>query len=440
MTLNKKNLIISKIKESRARIGIVGLGYVGLPLACAFAQTGLRVTGFDISSSKIKNILSGQSYIPDIPSETIKYLVGRRTLTATNDPRASKNLDVLILCVPTPLRKTRDPDISYILRALDSFSPHLHKGMLIILESTTYPGTTREILLPNLSKKLGKVGHDFFLAFSPERIDPGQTSSSGFNISNTPKIVGGITSNCTKIAAELYGKIVDQVVPVSSAETAEMIKILENTFRAVNIGLANEMALVCHRLGLDVWEVIRGAETKPFGFSAFYPGPGLGGHCIPVDPKYLTWKMHELNFHTRFINLADEINSKMPEVVVDRLTSLLNKSGKPLPKSKVLILGVAYKKDTSDIRESPSIHVFEILKDRGVNVSYSDPYVPSLSLSNKTWRSQKLTSQTLRRQDIVILLTNHSSFDISRIAKDSKYLFDTRGSTYGLSGKNISRL
>ena len=344
-----KNTLGELIKERGAKIGVIGLGYVGLPLAAEFAAAGFSVTGFEVDGNKIKALNAGRSYIPDVPGGTVSALVRGGKLSATGEFKKLAAMDAVIICVPTPLRKSKDPDISYIVSAVDKIEDAFRRGQLIILESTTYPGTTREILLPRMEKKGLKVGKDFFLAFSPERVDPGNPR---FGIKNTPKIVGGITAACTSVAAALYGTIVDKVLPVSSTEAAEMVKLLENTFRAVNIGLVNEVALMCDRLKLDVWEIIGAAATKPFGFMPFYPGPGLGGHCIPLDPQYLSWKLRTLNFYARFIELAGEINSRMPEYLVEKIGAALNDRSKPLKGAKILVLGAAYKKNIGDMRES----------------------------------------------------------------------------------------
>ena len=392
-------------------LGIIGMGYVGLPLAVVFAEAGVRVIGFDVSDEKISFLNGGSSYIEDIPSSRLVSLVEAGLITGTTDFDLLKEVDAISICVPTPLSKTRDPDISYIVSATNEIAPRLKKGQTVILESTTYPGTTREVILPQLEKSGLAVGEDFFLAFSPERVDPGRDD---YTTKNTPKVLGGITEACISQATTIYGRAIDTIVPVSSPEAAEMVKLLENTFRAVNIGLVNEVLLMCEKLGVDAWEVIDAAATKPFGFMKFTPGPGLGGHCIPIDPFYLTWKAREYGLHTRFIELAGEINARMPRYVVDKLLLALNEKGKAISKSKILALGIAYKRDVDDMRESPSVFVMEMMRDLGADVSYSDPNVPvfpemrehSFDLSSVT-----LTPETVSSYDAVVLLTDHTDFD-----------------------------
>jgi UDP-N-acetyl-D-glucosamine dehydrogenase len=412
-----------KIESRRARVGVIGLGYVGLPLAVEFAQAGFRVTGIDVAAGTVKGVNRGSSHIADVASADLRPLVRKKMLRATTDFRALKTVDAVSICVPTPLRKTGDPDISYIVDAVSNVSSYLHEGMLVVLESTTYPGTTTEILLPQLESSGMKAGRHFFLAFSPERVDPGRID---YTTGNTPKVLGGVTPRCGQAAKALYGAVVDRVVQVSSPQAAEMVKLLENTFRSVNIGLVNEIALICDRLGLDVWEIIDAAATKPFGFMPFYPGPGLGGHCIPVDPHYLSWKLRALNFNARFIELAGEINSKMPQVVVERIAQALNERRKPLKGSKIHLLGVAYKKDVSDTRESPALDVIALLDQAGASVSYSDPFVPQISLDSMKLRSQGPTPARLKRADAVVILTDHTDFDYRTIVKSSTLVVDTR--------------
>jgi UDP-N-acetyl-D-glucosamine dehydrogenase len=412
-----------KIESRRARVGVIGLGYVGLPLAVEFAQAGFRVTGIDVAAGTVKGVNRGSSHIADVASADLRPLVRKKMLRATTDFRALKTVDAVSICVPTPLRKTGDPDISYIVDAVSNVSSYLHEGMLVVLESTTYPGTTTEILLPQLVSSGMKAGRHFFLAFSPERVDPGRID---YTTGNTPKVLGGVTPRCGQAAKALYGAVVDRVVQVSSPQAAEMVKLLENTFRSVNIGLVNEIALICDRLGLDVWEIIDAAATKPFGFMPFYPGPGLGGHCIPVDPHYLSWKLRALNFNARFIELAGEINSKMPQVVVERIAQALNERRKPLKGSKIHLLGVAYKKDVSDTRESPALDVIALLDQAGASVSYSDPFVPRISLDSMKLRSQGPTPARLKRADVVVILTDHTDFDYRTIVKSSTLVVDTR--------------
>ncbi len=428
------------LSTRRARVGVIGLGYVGLPLAFEFAKNGYSVTGFDVSKSRVKGVASGRSHIPDVPTEAVAELVKAGKLTASEPSKIMRDMDALILCVPTPLRKTKDPDVSHILSAVESVVGNLRAGQLIVLESTTYPGTTRELVLPRLEASGLKEGKDFFLAFSPERVDPG---NQRFKIPNTPKVTGGISPISGELAAELYRAIVQQVVPVSSAESAEMVKLLENTFRAVNIGLINEVALMCHRLGLDVWEIVDAAKTKPFGYMPFYPGPGLGGHCIPVDPHYLAWKMKSLNFEPRFIELAGVINGNMPEHVVHRSMELLNEQGKALKGSKVLVLGVAYKENVSDVRESPALDVIALLQRAGAEVSYHDPYVPSLEIEGgkpRTLSSEPFDAGRLKRADLVVILTGHRDVDYAAVVKAAKLVFDTRNVTRGLKAASLFRI
>jgi UDP-N-acetyl-D-glucosamine dehydrogenase len=425
------------IRAEKTKVGIIGLGYVGLPLAVEFGKKGFAVTGFEVDGAKVKDLAGGRSYIPDIPTGVVQELVEGGKLSATMDFKKLAKMDAIIICVPTPLRKSKDPDISYIVSAVEKIQPNLRKGQLVILESTTYPGTTREVVMPRLEERGLKAGKDFHLAFSPERVDPG---NKRYGIRNTPKIVGGLTPACTRLAGALYGAIVDRVVEVTSMECAEMVKLLENTFRAVNIGLVNEVALMCERLGLDTWEVIESAATKPFGFMPFYPGPGLGGHCIPLDPHYLSWKLKTLNFYARFIELAGEINSHMPEVVVARVGEALNEKGKALKGSKVLVLGVAYKKDIGDVRESPALDVIELLKGKGASVSYHDPYAASLRIGAHAMKSVKLSEAVLRGQDCVVITTDHGVFDVPAIVKASRLVFDTRNATKGLKDAKIRKL
>ena len=425
--MNLKEKIISK----KAKIGVMGLGYVGLPLACEFARAGFRVTGIDINRERIKRIKMKRHYIEDVGRKEVIQLIRKGYLKPTSDFRTLKGLDVVIICVPTPLRKTKDPDISYVTSATKKIAKYLKNNQLIILESTTYPGTTREVILPILKDTKKK----FYLAFSPERIDPGNRK---YTLRNTPKIVSGITEESTRLAKALYEEIVDEVVVVSSTEVAEMVKLLENTFRSVNIGLVNEMALMCYRLGIDVWEVIDAAKTKPFGFMPFYPGPGLGGHCLPVDPHYLSWKLKTLDFYARFIELAGEINSEMPEFLVERIEDALNKKRKALKGSRVLILGVAYKKDVSDTRESPALDVIRILQKKGARVSYHDPHVSKIRLDRKIMKSQK--TPLLEKQDCVVIVTAHTSFNYSGIVKRARLIIDSRNATKGIKNRKIVKL
>jgi UDP-N-acetyl-D-glucosamine dehydrogenase len=403
-----------------------------------FGRAGFSVTGFEIDTTKVSALNKGKSHILDVPSTAVASLVKSKRFRATDDFKRLSAMDAIIICVPTPLRKTKDPDVSYILTAVEKIVPALKKDQLIVLESTTYPGTTRELLLPEFEKKKKmKAGRDFYLAFSPERVDPGNKK---FAIRNTPKIVGGMTAACTKHAALLYGSIVERVVEVSSSECAEMVKLLENTFRAVNIGLVNEVALMCDKLKLDAWEVIDAAATKPFGFMPFYPGPGIGGHCIPLDPQYLSWKLKSLNFYSRFIELAGEVNSTMPDYVVKKVDGALNDRKKSINGSRILILGVAYKKDVGDMRESPALDVIELLTKKDAIISYSDPHVPTLKVHGRKYASLKLTESVLRRQDCVVVTTNHSAFNIKYIARHSKLIVDTRNATKGMRAANIIKL
>ncbi len=417
----------SRIKDKSARLGIVGLGYVGLPLAVEFAQAGFRVVGIDIDERKVKSVNAGVSLIEDVSSDTLKPLVKDRLIRAQSDYKGCGALDAILIAVPTPLRKTKDPDISYIVASLDAIAPHLRAGQLIILESTSYPGTTEEVLRPVIEAGGLEVGRDIFLAFSPERVDPGNKL---YHTKNTPKVVGGTTPGCTKIAALLYGQAIEHVHPVSSTQAAEMIKLLENTFRAVNIGLVNEIALMCEKLDLDVWEVIDGAATKPFGFMRFYPGPGIGGHCIPLDPHYLAWKLRTLNYSARFIELASEINGHMPEVVVRRAAAILNNAKKSLRGSKIFILGVAYKKDTGDSRESPALDVIRLLQADGANVSFHDPYSNAIRAEDgKIEKGVALTPKNLSAADLVVIVTDHSAYDYDVIVKNARQVLDTRNAT-----------
>jgi len=422
-----------KILQHTAKIGIIGLGYVGLPLAVEFAKAEFDVTGIEVDKDKVRMINQGECYIQDVEQDELRELVRRGKLKATGDFSILKKMDAVNICVPTPLRKTRDPDISYILAAVEEIAKYLHNGQLIVLESTTYPGTTREIMLPKLASKKFLVGKDFYLAFSPERTDPGNKQ---YTLKNTPKIVSGITKKCTSMAVTLYKQIIDEVVPVSTTESAEMVKLLENTFRIVNVGLVNEIALICDRLKLDTWEVIDAAATKPFGFMPFYPGPGLGGHCIPVDPHYLSWKLKALNFYARFIELAGEINSKMPEFLVSKIDGALNERKKSIKGSKIFILGVAYKSDVSDTRESPALDVMRLLRERGGRVAYSDPHVPQV----EGLKSIRLTKSSLRNADCVVITTAHSGYDYKEIVENARLVIDSRNATKGIKSKKIVKL
>ena len=423
---NSKANLIEKIKSRRARVGIIGLGYVGLPLAAEFAERGFKVTGFDISKEKVKLVNSGKSDIDDIPNSRIRPLIKSGNLVAKSSPELLADMDTISICVPTPLSKTKDPDISYILAALQWAKASIKPGTLIVLESTTYPGTTEEVILPILEETGLKVGTDIFLAFSPERIDPGNKT---FTTLNTPRIVGGITSNCSEIAKLFYEQIIASVHPVSSTGAAEMVKLLENTFRSVNIGLVNEVALMCDRLKINVWEIIDAAATKPFGFMPFYPGPGLGGHCIPIDPHYLSWKLKSLNYYARFIELAGDVNSNMPKYVVERIARALNESAKSINKSKILILGVTYKSDIKDTRESPALDVIKLLEEAGAKLNYSDPFVPEIVWNDSKHISVRLTASLIKKMDLCVILTNHQKFDYQWIVNNSRAVFDTRNAT-----------
>ncbi|SYZ74790.1 UDP-N-acetyl-D-glucosamine 6-dehydrogenase [Candidatus Zixiibacteriota bacterium] len=417
------NDLLKKFDKKTAKIGIMGLGYVGLPLAVEFAEAGFNVTGFEISEKKIKLINAGKSDIDDIPNDRVAPLVKAGLLTATGNPKLIKQMDAVSICVPTPLSKTKDPDVSFILSAMEWIKPNLHKGLLVVLESTTYPGTTDDLILPILQQSGLKIGQEIFLAFSPERVDPG---NARFNTKNTPRVVGGITPHCTKAAQKYYQQILDDVYPLSSTKAAEMVKLLENTFRLVNIGLVNEVALMCDRLKLNVWEIIDAASTKPFGFMPFYPGPGLGGHCIPIDPHYLSWKLKSLNYYARFIELAGDINSHMPEYVIDRIRRVLNDQGRSIKGQKVLVLGIAYKKDIKDVRESPSLDVIHLLEMEGAKVIYNDPHVPQIIWKDGILKSTKLTADLLKKIDLAVIVTDHKAYDYQWIVDNTRLIFDTR--------------
>jgi UDP-N-acetyl-D-glucosamine dehydrogenase len=424
--MTTKDVLLDKIERRTARVGIIGLGYVGLPLAVEFARAGFRVVGFDVSDRLVKLINDGHSHIADVPASAVAALVKAGQFEATADATRLGELDAISIAVPTPLAKTRDPDMSYVLAATETVARSARPGQVIILESTTYPGTTREMLQPALEAKGLVVGRDSFLAFSPERVDPG---NERWTTKNTPKVVGGITAACTEVAAALYGACIDRVVPVSSPEAAELTKLLENTFRAVNIGLVNEMAIVCDKLGVDVWEVIEAAATKPFGFMRFTPGPGIGGHCIPLDPHYLAWKMRTLNYKTRFIDLASEINSEMPDFVVEKVASALNDARKAVNGSRVLVIGVAYKRDIEDVRESPALDIIRLLEKLGADVAYHDPYVPSFQEDGVRHESVALSDDELKRADAVVIVTDHSSIDYQRLVNRAALVVDTRNAT-----------
>ena len=427
-----------KIENRSANIGIIGLGYVGLPLAMEFVRAGFKVTGIDSNTKKVDMINAGNNYIQDVSDNALASAVSDGNLNATTDFAATKKLDSVSICVPTPLKKHKNPDISYIVSAMNEVEKYIHPGMIIILESTTYPGSTRELILPSLETNGFTVGKDFFLCFSPERIDPGNTE---YTTQNTPKVIGGITDQCTDMGAAIYGTIVEKVVTVSSPETAEMVKLLENTFRAINIGLANEVAIMCEKLGVDVWEVINAAGTKPFGFMKFSPGPGLGGHCIPIDPHYLSWKLKTLNYDARFIQLAGEINTAMPRHVLKLVTEGLNQQQKPLKGSKVLIIGVAYKKDVNDVRESPALDILQLLEESGVKTDYFDPHVESINWDGSTINSIKILDRdAVSDFDACIIVTDHSNIDFELIRKHCSLIIDTRNVYHEKTGKNIIRL
>jgi UDP-N-acetyl-D-glucosamine dehydrogenase len=425
-----------KIARGEAVVGTLGLGYVGLPLSVEFASAGLRVTGFDLDQGKIDALNRGASYVQDVPSERLAALVADGRLRGTTDFAGLGECDAVVICVPTPLGKTKDPDLSMVVEASKAIAARLRPGQLVVLESTTYPGTTEELILPLLSERGLKVGESFFLAFSPERVDPGNPR---FGTRNTPKIIGGVTPTCTRVARTLYGKAVDTVITVSSTRAAETVKLLENTFRSVNIGLVNEVALMCDRLGVDVWEVIDAAATKPFGFMPFYPGPGLGGHCIPIDPLYLSWKLKTLNYRARFIELAGEINSGMPEHVCDRVAVALNERERSVRGSRVLVLGVAYKRDVEDVRESPALDIIKILERRGARVSYHDPHVASVQLDGLSLRSAELMP-AVREADVVVIVTDHSAYRYAEIVQAARLVVDTRNATKGIVSDKVLKL
>jgi UDP-N-acetyl-D-glucosamine dehydrogenase len=424
-----KETLIRNLKDKKARVGILGLGYVGLPLAVVFAEAGFHVTGIDPDSRKVDSLNQGVSYIPDVKSETIEKIVNFGFLTATSDFSVLKEMDAVSICVPTPLRQTGDPDMSFIISATDELAKYMHGGMVVVLQSTTYPGTTRELLLPKLGTEHGlKVGEDWFLAFSPERVDPGRED---WTTINTPKVIGGITDACGEVATIWYQGAIQTVHPVSSAEAAEMTKLLENTFRMINIGLVNELAIMCERLGVDVWEVIDAAATKPFGFMKFTPGPGLGGHCIPIDPLYLSWKMKSFNYNARFIELASEINTNMPRYVVSRVMEALNDRGKALKGSKILVLGAAYKPDIDDVRESPALDVIALLQKKGSLVEYHDPYIPHIHHESEGWHMDSVLDvmKAVKNADAVVIITNHKVYDYKAIVESSEFVFDSRNAT-----------
>jgi UDP-N-acetyl-D-glucosamine dehydrogenase len=440
MTL--KETLVQSLREKKARIGILGLGYVGLPLAVVFAEAGFNVLGIDPDTRKVETLNKGVSYIQDVPTETVARFVKSGSLKATSDFSALTEIDAVSICVPTPLRQTGDPDMSFIISATEQLAKYVHKGMVVVLESTTYPGTTREVMLPTLTEKSGlKVGEDIFICFSPERVDPGREDWTTFN---TPKVIGGMTKACVEVAEAWYQGAIKTIVPVSSAEAAEMAKLLENTFRMINIGLVNELAIMCERLGVDVWEVIDAAATKPFGFMKFTPGPGLGGHCIPIDPLYLSWKMKSLNYNAKFIELASEINTNMPRYVVSRVMEGLNDRSKSLKGSRVLVLGAAYKPDIDDIRESPALDVIGLLARKGALVEYHDPYIPHLHTHDGLVKLDCVNDlmASVRKADAVVVVTNHKDYDYEAIIDAAAFVFDTRNATgkFGKENPKVVRL
>jgi UDP-N-acetyl-D-glucosamine dehydrogenase len=440
MTDNIKEQLLKKLIDKTAVVAVVGLGYVGLPLVVVFGNAGYKVIGIDTDQRKVDQLNKGVSYIQDVPTADVKRLVDAGLLTATTDFSTLRDVQAVSICVPTPLKKTGDPDLSFIVNATDDLAKNVHKGMVVTLESTTYPGTTRELILPRLSECCElKVGEDFFLAFSPERVDPGRTDWTTYN---TPKVVGGITAACSEVAATWYQQALKTVIQVSSAEVAEMTKLLENTFRMINIGLVNELAIICNRLGVDVWEVIEAAGTKPFGFMKFTPGPGLGGHCIPIDPLYLSWKMKSLNYNARFIELASEINTNMPRFVVTRVQDALNDRSKPLKGSRILVLGASYKPDIDDLRESPALDVIGLLMAKGAVVEYHDPYIPILKHDSWEKKSVPDLKKAVNDMDCVVIVTNHSQYDYKMILDNAALIVDTRNALgkIGKGNKKVVRL
>ena len=426
-----------KLREKTAVIGIVGLGYVGLPLAMAFSDAGFRVLGFDISKKNVDSVNRGRSYISDVSNESLSTMVTKKFLEATTDQSRLNEVEIICICVPTPLTKTKEPDLTQVIYESEEISKYLRPGQLIILESTTYPGTTTGVVLPILEQSGLKGGKDFYLAYSPERVDPG---SKNYNIGNTPKLVGGIDAQSTELAKLFYSRIVETIVSLSSPEVAEMAKIFENVFRSVNIALVNELTLLCDKMGISVWEVIDAAASKPFGYMPFYPGPGIGGHCIPLDPYYLANKAREYDFHTRFIELAADINEQMPYYVASRIMETLNGNGKSLNGAKVLVLGVTYKKDIGDVRESPSLKLIQLLRAKGANLSYTDPYIEKIEIDGSILNSEELTDERLSSASCVVIATDHSCYDWEHIADKASLVFDTRGATRGLRSPNIVRL
>ena len=434
-----KQILLEKLNQKTAVLGVVGLGYVGLPLAVEKAKAGYMTIGFDVQMQKVDMVNAGHNYIGDIVPEDLIHVVKQGKLKATADYSFIREVDCVAICVPTPLDLYQQPDVSYVVSSARQIARYLHRGMLVILESTTYPGTTEEVLKPLLEESGLKTGRDFYLAFSPERVDPGNKL---YNTKNTPKVVGGVTPDCTEVAAAMYEHILEgKVHRVSSPAVAEMEKLLENTFRNINIGLANEMAILCHRMGIDVWEVVDAAKTKPYGFMPFYPGPGVGGHCIPIDPFYLTWKAREYNYHTRLIETAGEINNYMPDFVLERSMKLLNRFGKAMKGARILQLGITYKQDIDDVRQSPAMDVFARFEQYGAAVRYHDPFVPAFTHKGNPYTSVELTAQELSRADLVVLTTMHTVFDYSWIARHARLIFDTKNAFKDIAARdNIERL
>lgn len=429
--------LLTRIEKKDITVGVVGLGYVGLPLAVEFGKAGIRTIGIDINAARVEQINAGSNYIQDVDDTELKQLVDAGYFSATTDFSSLTHIDAVCIAVPTPLSKTKDPDITYILSVNEELKRYVHPGLVVILESTTYPGTTRELILPALESSGLKVGTDVFLNFSPERVDPGNPV---YHTKNTPKVIGGVTENCLKLGMAVYGHVMEKMVPVSSPEAAELTKLLENTFRSINIGLANEMAIMCSKLGVNVWEVIDAAATKPFGFMKFTPGPGLGGHCIPIDPHYLSWKMRTLDYRARFIELASEVNSGMPEYVVDLVTNGLNKHSKSINGSRILLLGMAYKPDIDDVRESPALDVYALLEAKGAQVDFHDPYVDKIRFDSRTEEGVVFRLTDLSSYDCVVITTNHSSYAIKEIVNHATLIVDTRNATNQIQSDKIIRL
>jgi UDP-N-acetyl-D-glucosamine dehydrogenase len=436
LSVSARNLR-TRIEAGTARIGVLGLGYVGLPLAMTFERAGFSVIGMDLNGERIAALSNGESYVAEVSSSHLKEATAAGRFVPTTNLDIIEELDCVCICVPTPLRKTKDPDLSYVISAADAIARHLRPEQLIILESTTYPGTTEEILLPRFEKNSLRAGEDFFLAYSPERVDPGNAT---YDTKKIPKVIAGVTPPCGEMASLLYGRAMSTVIKVSSTRVAEMVKLLENTFRAVNIGLVNEVAMMCSHMGLDVWEVIRAASTKPFGFMPFYPGPGLGGHCIPIDPLYLQWKARLTGFEPRFIDLADKINQEMPKYVVVRTMELLNERKKPLCGAHVHVIGITYKKDVNDVRESPALEIITLLRRRGAEVSYTDPFAPSVAIDSTVLESEPLTGELLKKCDMALIVTDHAQFDYRQIVDASPLVFDTRNATDGIVADHVFKL